>query len=77
MIRKTHLWVASKSARGWQANKKHICAKLVVLGLCPKKKNHPLCGWSIIDGILIVKMCFFEFNWSHAFYFFKHSTEIT
>ena len=27
--------------RGWQANKKRINALPVVLGLCPKMKNHP------------------------------------
>ena len=28
--------------------KKPTCGQLVVLGLCPKKKNHPLGGWMII-----------------------------
>lgn len=23
----------------------------VVLGLCPKRKNHPLCGWIFINAI--------------------------
>ncbi|MBR3360359.1 MAG: hypothetical protein IKG39_03400, partial [Lachnospiraceae bacterium] len=40
--------VASNPARGWQANKKRTCAPLVVLGLCPKRKNHPLGGWILI-----------------------------
>ena len=30
--------------QGWQANLKRIYAKPVVLGLCPKLKNPPLCG---------------------------------
>jgi len=33
---------------GWQANKSHTCVLPEVLGLCPKRKNHPLCGWMII-----------------------------
>ena len=44
--------MASNPARGWQANKKRTCAPLVVLGLCPKRKNHPLGGW-----ILIMAQC--------------------
>ena len=24
------------------------CASLALLGLCPKLKNHPLCGWIFI-----------------------------
>ena len=28
--------------RGWQANERHTCVLPVVLGLCPKMKNHPL-----------------------------------
>ena len=26
----------------------HTCVQPVVLGLCPKMKNHPLCGWMVI-----------------------------
>ena len=48
MIRETRLRVASNPARGWQANRERTCAWLVVLGLCPKMKNHPLCGWMFI-----------------------------
>ncbi len=33
---------------GWQANKKRTCAPPVILGLCPKMKYHPLCGWIFI-----------------------------
>ena len=33
---------------GWQANLKRTCAPPVLLGLCPKMKNHPLCGWIFI-----------------------------
>ena len=36
---------------GWQANRKRTCAPPVVLGLCPKLKNPPLCG-----GIFISKL---------------------
>ncbi|MBR6554743.1 MAG: hypothetical protein IKT90_00840, partial [Clostridia bacterium] len=32
----------------WQANKKRTCAPPVLLGLCPKMKYHPLCGWIFI-----------------------------
>lgn len=28
--------------------KRHTCVQPVVLGLCPKRKNHPLCGWIFI-----------------------------
>ncbi|WP_455519308.1 hypothetical protein, partial [[Ruminococcus] torques] len=42
------LRVASNPARGWQANKRRTCAWLVILGLCPKMKNHPLGGWMFI-----------------------------
>ncbi len=47
-IRETRLRVASNPARGWQANKRRTCAWLVILGLCPKMKNHPLGGWMFI-----------------------------
>jgi len=33
---------------GWQANKKRTCALPVKIGLCPKMKYHPLCGWIFI-----------------------------
>jgi len=33
---------------GWQANEKRTCAPPVLLGLCPKMKYHPLCGWIFI-----------------------------
>ena len=33
---------------GWQANTQRTCAPPVVLGLCPKLKYHPLCGWIFI-----------------------------
>ena len=48
LIRETRLRVASNPARGWQANRERTCAWLVVLGLCLKMKNHPLCGWMFI-----------------------------
>ena len=48
MIHGTRLRVASNPTRGWQANKRHTCVWLVVLGLCPKLKNHPLSGWMFI-----------------------------
>ena len=35
---------------GWQANKQRTCAPPVILGLCPKMKYHPLCGWIFIGG---------------------------
>ena len=41
------LRVAEKSAR-LAGQQKSIYAKPVELGLCPKKKNHPLCGWILI-----------------------------
>jgi hypothetical protein len=47
---KTRLRVASNDMRGWQANKMHTCVLPVILGLCPKRKNHPLCGWIFICG---------------------------
>lgn len=33
---------------GCQANKRATCGLPVVLGLCPKMKYHPLCGWIFI-----------------------------
>ncbi|MEA5093312.1 MAG: hypothetical protein VB014_11580, partial [Acidaminococcaceae bacterium] len=45
---KTRSRVASSTMHGWQANKSHTCVLPEVLGLCPKRKNHPLCGWMII-----------------------------
>ena len=55
---------------GWQANKERTCAPPVILGLCPKMKNHPLGGWIFIskrievydtyfNSVFIVKECFF------------------
>ncbi|WP_418615075.1 hypothetical protein, partial [[Ruminococcus] torques] len=41
----------SNPARGWQANKRRTCAWLVILGLCPKMKNHPLGGWMFIMAL--------------------------
>ena len=31
-----------------QANKRATCGLPIVLGLCPKRKYHPLCGWIFI-----------------------------
>ncbi|WP_418614963.1 hypothetical protein, partial [[Ruminococcus] torques] len=45
----------SNPARGWQANKRRTCAWLVILGLCPKMKNHPLGGWMFIYKIAETK----------------------
>lgn len=45
MTRETRLRVASKITHDWQVNKKRTCAWLKILGLHPKKKSHPLCGW--------------------------------
>ena len=33
---------------GCQANKEATCGLPAVLGLCPKRKYHPLCGWMLI-----------------------------
>ena len=33
---------------GCQANKEATCGLPAVLGLCPKRKYHPLCGWIFI-----------------------------
>ncbi|MBR2640345.1 MAG: hypothetical protein IKL18_07735, partial [Oscillospiraceae bacterium] len=46
--RKTLSRVAGNLMHGWQANKKRTCARPVLLGLCPKMKNHPLRGWIFI-----------------------------
>ncbi|MBR3817265.1 MAG: hypothetical protein IKJ27_11140, partial [Clostridia bacterium] len=51
----TRLRVASNPMRGWQANKRRTCALPVVLGLCPKRKNHPLCGWIFIERVTKMK----------------------
>ena len=40
-----HLWVASNPMHGWRVNYMRTCAPLASSGLCPKKKNHPLCRW--------------------------------
>ena len=33
---------------GWQANQREHLRYGSEQGLCPKMKNHPLCGWMII-----------------------------
>ena len=33
---------------GWQANQRAHLRYASEQGLCPKMKNHPLCGWMII-----------------------------
>lgn len=48
MIRKTHLWVASNNCMTGRSIERHTCVQPVMLGLCPKRKNHPLCGWIFI-----------------------------
>jgi len=48
LTHETRLRVASNDMRGWQANKMHTCVLPIILGLCPKRKNHPLCGWMFI-----------------------------
>ena len=55
MIRKTHLWVASNNCMTGRSIERHTCVQPVMLGLCPKRKNHPLCGWIFIAD------CFFCF----------------
>ena len=45
LIRETRLRVASKTSHSRQVNKRRTCALLKLLGLYPKKKSHPLCGW--------------------------------
>ena len=47
------------SVYGWQitsarlaGQQKSIYTKPVESGLCPKKKNHPLCGWFLIYSII-------------------------
>jgi len=35
---------------GWQANQRAHLRYASEQGLCPKMKNHPLCGWMIIKG---------------------------
>ncbi|MBQ8813631.1 MAG: hypothetical protein IJZ85_03940, partial [Lachnospiraceae bacterium] len=45
----TRLRVASNQTRGWQAKRKtHLCVASRE-GLCPKKKNRPLCGRMVIQ----------------------------
>lgn len=39
---------SKEQLHGWQANEQHTCVPPVILGLCPKLKNHPLCGWIFI-----------------------------
>jgi hypothetical protein len=40
---------------GWQANKKSaLVRRQYRLGLCPKMKYHPLCGWIFIAKTLVV-----------------------
>ena len=50
---------------GWQANKRCTCAWLVVLGLCPKKKSHPLCGWIFTAPLQSNKKQHFEPPYLH------------
>ena len=56
------------SVYGWQitsarlaGQQKSIYAKPVELGLCPKKKNHPLCGWILISLFTVNKWYFILF----------------
>jgi len=37
---------------GWQANQRAHLRYASEQGLCPKMKNHPLCGWMIIAVFL-------------------------
>ena len=56
---------SKQHVHGWQANKKGIYAKPVVSGLCPKKKNHPLCWWILIlffYKIMIMQILIFSIN---------------
>ena len=60
MIRKTHLWVASNNCMTGRSIERHTCVQPVMLGLCPKRKNHPLCGWIFIycdTGIHEARFC--------------------
>ena len=44
-------FTGSKEAmHGWQANQRAHLRYASEQGLCPKMKNHPLCGWMIIKG---------------------------
>ena len=56
------------SLHGWQANLKRTCAQPVILGLCPKMKYHPLCGWIFIFFIFpaVCTRCPLQNLWGRA-----------
>ena len=62
MIQETRLRVASNHTHGWQANiKTHLCVACST-GLCPKRKNHPLCGWILITNYIRCRVISYDYD---------------